>query len=106
MLNRSRYLLKGGGLDEDDLIKVNPCFPEGDLESCPVDPGSGSRETRLRQTIVFSEPDEQGGEDVLCVTVVLTCRERSRGRTMKCFSQQFFTSPSGAFLTGEPNLFE
>jgi len=107
LLNRTRYLLKGGGLDEEHLIKVNPCFPDADLDSCPIDPGSEPRETQLRQTIVFSEPDEQGGRDLLCATVVLTCKERGRkGNAMKCFSQQFFTSPSGAFLAIKPGLFE
>ena len=62
--------------------------------------GGEERHRGRKQQIVFSEPDEQGSQELLCVTGILTCLEKSKGRALKCFSRQATSYPSDAFLDG------
>jgi hypothetical protein len=47
--------------------------------------------------MIFSEPDDQGGEELLCVSYILTCQTYRSNKVLRCFSL-INPSPSGAFL--------
>lgn len=78
--NRVRYSLRGGENEEEAFVI--------DTSASPI---------LLRETMVFSEPEGAGGEEILCVSYILTCEKHRYGSALRCFSL-VNPSPSGAFL--------